>query len=89
MSWQIDFSKASLKFIDAGTIDEDKVISCIGQAIHKLQGHKVSIDLKKMKGEWAGFYRLRTGRIRILFSINFDKQQIYIDQIDFRANVYK
>ena len=27
-------------------------------------------DLKKMKGEWAGFYRLRIGSIRIILKID-------------------
>ena len=42
-----------------------------------------------MKGEWKGFYRLRIGKIRIIFNINFENEQIYIDRIDFRGDVYQ
>jgi len=42
-----------------------------------------------MKGDWNRYYRLRIGKKRIIFSINFDKQSIYIDKIDYRGDVYK
>ncbi|OFY67039.1 MAG: hypothetical protein A3H98_08965 [Bacteroidetes bacterium RIFCSPLOWO2_02_FULL_36_8] len=61
----------------------------LSQSIKKLQGENTNVDLRKMKGEWDGFFRIRTGKIRIIFKINFPIKQIYIDQIDYRGDVYK
>jgi len=89
MNWQIDYSKDSLKFIDKHNIEEDDIIEYLSKATLKLKGENINIDLKKMKGEWKGFYRIRSGNIRIIFNINFENYQIYIDRIDFRGDVYK
>jgi mRNA interferase RelE/StbE len=50
-----------------------------------LKGEIISIDVKKMKGKWKGFYRLRDGKKRIIFQINFEEHKIYLDRIDFRG----
>ncbi|MBI4946892.1 MAG: type II toxin-antitoxin system RelE/ParE family toxin [Bacteroidetes bacterium] len=89
MNWQIDFSKVSVKFLEYNKITDDIIISHLLRVIKKFRGENISIDLKKMKGEWKGFYRLRIGKIRIIFKIEFQNQQIYIDRIDFRGDIYK
>jgi len=47
------------------------------------------LDIKKMKGEWNGFYRLRINQIRIIFTINFDSKDIEIYAIGNRGDIYK
>jgi mRNA interferase RelE/StbE len=47
------------------------------------------LDIKKMKGDWEGFYRLRIGKIRIIFSVNFELSQIRVYTIGTRGDVYK
>lgn len=89
MNWRIDFSKEALKFINYNKINEEEIIAFLIKSIQKLKGENISIDLKKMKGNWKGFYRIRIGKIRIIFMINFDIKRMYLDRIDFRGNVYK
>jgi len=89
MNWKIDFSKESLKFMEVNNIDEDHIVSCIIKSIKRLKGESVNIDIKKMKGEWKDFYRIRLGKTRVLVSLDFDNKHVYIDRIDFRGNVYK
>ena len=88
MNWQIDFSKESLKFMKNNNIDETNIISCVIKTIRRLKGESVNIDIKKMKGEWKDFYRIRLGKTRVLASLDFDNKKVYIDRIDFRGNVY-
>lgn len=50
---------------------------------------QINIDLKPLKGEFTGMYRLRKGNIRIIFS--YEQGEIVIasvETVDFRGNVY-
>jgi mRNA interferase RelE/StbE len=42
-----------------------------------------------MKGNWEGFYRLRSGKIRIMFKVDLTSGDIEIYTIGFRGDVYK
>ncbi|MDP3029836.1 MAG: hypothetical protein Q8O04_10140 [Deltaproteobacteria bacterium] len=55
----------------------------------KMKGENVNLDLKKLSGEWEGYYRLRKGRIRIIFEPNRIDKVLFVDRIDFRGDVYK
>ncbi len=89
MKWLIDLSKSSLKFINKNNINKKNIVSILIIAIKKLQGQNINIDIKKMSGNWEGFYRVRKGKIRILISISFEDLSIYVDKIDYRGNIYK
>jgi mRNA interferase RelE/StbE len=52
----------------------------------KLNPFKSSNDIKKLKGFKEDFYRLRMGKIRIIFKTNNEK--IEIIDIDYRGNIY-
>ena len=42
-----------------------------------------------MKGEWEGFYRLRIGNIRVIFTVDLECSDLDIYVIGFRGDVYK
>jgi mRNA interferase RelE/StbE len=42
-----------------------------------------------MKGDWEGFYRLRIGKNRIIFTVDIDSKDIEIYAIGARGDVYK
>ena len=89
MSWHVDFSKDALKFLEQNNIKEDFVIDKIKFALRKFKGEDVNVDIKKLKGEWEGFYRIRSGKLRIITEFKFENYQAYIDKIDWRGNAYK
>ena len=45
--------------------------------------------LKQMVGQWAGYYRLRVGHIRVIFWFDPTQDTVYIDHIGPRGDVYK
>jgi mRNA interferase RelE/StbE len=45
--------------------------------------------LKKLVGEWEGYYRLRKGKLRIIFAPNKIDKVLFVDRIDLRGDVYK
>ncbi len=89
MSWKISFSKDSLKFLEQNNLSEDAIIGKIKIALRKFRGENVNIDIKKLSGEWEGFHRIRSGKLRIILEFYFEDYCVYIEKIDWRGNVYK
>lgn len=89
MNWRVDFSLSSLKFLKQNNLEENFIIEKIKFALRKFQGEDINIDIKKLKGEWEGFYRIRFGKIRIIAEFQFESNRTYIEQIDWRGGAYK
>jgi len=89
MNWRIDISKSTETFLDKNQFTREEVDDLIRKAIHYFQGERININIKKLKGEWAGFYRIRRGRIRIIAEFDFDSSVVFIEEIDWRGSVYK
>ncbi len=47
------------------------------------------LNIKKLKGEWRGFYRMRLGKIRVISRIDIEKDKLIIYEIDYRGDAYK
>ncbi len=89
MNWRIDFSANALKFLNRNKIEEDLVIDKIKLALQKFQGERINIDIKKLSGEWDGFYRIRVGKLRIIVEFQFAHNRTYVEEVDWRGNSYK
>ena len=89
MSWCIDFSANSLKFLKQNNLDEGLVLEKLRLAFRKFKGEDVNIDVRKLDGKWDGFYRIRSGKIRIIAEFQFEKSYVCVEEIDWRGNVYK
>lgn len=87
--WEIDVSRQADKFVKKENIKDDKVLSLIQKFINYSKGMNENIDVKKLKGKWAGYHRIRFGKIRIILKVNFEERKIYVDTIDYRGDVYK
>ena len=46
-------------------------------------------NVKQMEGNWAGFYRLRHGNLRIIYLHHQDKNLILVTHIAPRGDIYK
>lgn len=89
MNWQISFSDWAEKFLTQNRISRESIYELLSFSLKKFQGEKINIDIKKMKGEWEGFYRIRKGKIRIIAEFDFDDATIFIEVIDWRGGAYK
>ena len=45
--------------------------------------------IKQMFGEWAGYHRIRVGKLRIIFWFDTKEDIVYVDHIGPRGDVYK
>ena len=89
MNWRFDLSANSLKFLKQNNLDETLVVEKLLLAFRKFRGEDINVDIKKLGGEWEGFYRIRSGRLRIIVEFQFERNRVHIEEIDWRGNVYK
>ena len=88
--FKVKIRKNSKKFLDRlSSKDRERIISKIRDFRSWLTGENVTVDVKKLKGKWKGFYRIRTGKIRILLKVYPEDRLIEIYDIDYRGDVYK
>lgn len=89
MRWSIDFTRDAEKFLGRNHMERERVLDAAGLAIKKFSGEIVNVNIKKLKGAWRGFYRIRRGDLRIIASFDFDRCRALVEQIDWRGNAYK
>ncbi len=87
--WKIDLSKQADKFIEKENIKEDEILSLIQKFINYSKGLDENVDVKKMKGKWKGYHRIKIGKVRIILKVDFKERQILVDSIDHRGRVYR
>jgi len=94
MRLEIEYLKKADKFFKLNNhiLSKDRAKELIIKAVKKIiLKEDINIDLKHLKGELKNYYRIRQGKIRILFKIDGDKiiVKVIINDIDFRGDVYK
>ncbi|MBX3042741.1 MAG: type II toxin-antitoxin system RelE/ParE family toxin [Ignavibacteriae bacterium] len=90
---QIEVSTKAQKFLVSQTIDSQNKIK---QKISSLklyleENNKIpfnNMDIKVLKGKWYPFKRLRTGKIRVIFEVDFKLKKLYIEELDNRGDIY-
>ena len=89
MNYEISVSKNALKAIEKGILSRQELSKLLRKFVLKMEGKKVRIDIKKLKGGWKGYYRIRAGKVRIVIKPNFVKKVIEVERIGSRGEVYK
>ena len=90
----VKFRKQAVKFLQkANSEDVAKIQSQLNQLLTAIEQQSIilftELDIKKMKGDWEGFYRLRVGKIRVIFIVDFDSSELEVYTIGARGDVYK
>lgn len=47
------------------------------------------LDIKTLEGEWKGFLRMRIGKIRVVFTIDPEQEELRVYDMGFRGDIYK
>ncbi len=89
MTWRILISRDAKKFLEGDNFSIEEVNELIVKAIRRFQGEDIAVDIKKLKGKWQGFYRVRSGKMRVIAEFNFEDSAVFIEEVDYRGNVYK
>ena len=89
MTWIISFTRDAEKFLGRNHMERERVLDLTTLAIRKFNGEVAKVNIRKLKGAWRGFYRIRRGDLRIIASFDFESARALIEQIDWRGNAYK
>ncbi len=91
--YQFLFSRQAEKFLanPSNGISKDEVQRILVESVKKITREAISsLDVIRMKGEFKGWYRVRVGRLRVIFLFAEGEIRIVsVDRIDFRGNVYE
>lgn len=81
----VRFNPHCLKFLKKLPIENnERIIS----KIKLLQSEPFPTDTKRVVGVKDKLFRVRVGKYRILYAVNYSSNEIYIAKIDLRENVY-
>lgn len=47
-----------------------------------------NLDIKALVGV-KGFYRIRIGKVRVIFEVDQEKREIWIRKVDYRSRIYR
>jgi mRNA-degrading endonuclease RelE of RelBE toxin-antitoxin system len=89
MKWEVLLSRRSEKFLDKNKLLQKDIKELITLSIKLFQGESVSLNIRKLKGKWLGFYRVRRGDVRVIMEFDFDSRRIRVEAIDRRGGVYR
>ena len=88
MKWKVSYSKEAKNFIETYNI-WNEVRNGIRKFFQKMKGEDVNINLKKLVGNWEGYYRIRIGKMRLIFKVHKENKEIFVEKVDYRGDVYK
>jgi mRNA interferase RelE/StbE len=90
MDWQVTISKSAKKYTEKIEAKrKDNLMEHIKELKNWVENRgQVILDIKALKGQWEGKFRLRIGNIRVLFEIVLAERQIKILYIGPRGDVY-
>ena len=91
---KILFSKNATKFLGTVTDKEkEKIRQKIKELFIAISENGIipfrALNIKTLEGNWKGFLRMRIGKLRVIFKIDKQSDNLLIYEIDFRGNVYK
>jgi len=94
MNLEIQYLKKADKFFskNTNTLSKEKSNKLIIKSVKKIiLKENINIDVKQLKGNLQNYYRIRFGKIRILFELINSEIKIItiVNDVNFRGDIYK
>ena len=91
---RVKFSQNSIKFINKiNEKDRERIRDKIQTLLKSIEEQGIipfkELDIKRLSGSWIGFMRLRIGKVRVILTVDIEKDDLFIYEIDFRGDIYK
>lgn len=87
--WKVELGKQADKFVRKEDMSDYELLSLVQKFINYSKGLDVNIDVKKLRGKWKEYHRIRVGKIKILLRVNFKERTVFISKMDYRGDAYK
>jgi len=84
VNWQIKYKKKAWEFLS-----EHNLIEKFEANLKILIKGKGRVDVKKLSGKLSGHFRMRIGKVRVIFKIDLKRKIIFVKNADFRGKIYK
>lgn len=93
MNLEIQYLKKADKFFSKKShiLSKEKTKDLIIKSVKKIiLKEDINIDVKQLKGDFQKYYRIRFGKLRILFELENNEIKIItiVTDIDFRGDIY-
>ena len=85
MMFDIRYSKQAVNFLKSA---EKKLITRIMMKIETLRDNPIQHDSKVVEGYNEKLFRIRVGDYRILYEVDYKRNQLGIVKIDKRSKIY-
>ena len=90
---RVEFSKSASKFLKKLDRDKQRLVKAKISLLRKSLSERRALpldelDIKKMKGDWRGYFRIRVGKIRVIFVVRLEAEKLYIYDVCFRGDAY-
>jgi mRNA interferase RelE/StbE len=91
---KVTFSTHAAKFLTSwDERNQERIRTKIKELVTSIDQQGIipfrELQIKMLAGKWKGFMRMRIGKIRIIFRIDKEKQELLVYAIDFRGKVYR
>lgn len=84
--FEVRLSKQAQKFFH--TLNEASQ-SQLKTKLKSLETYSIQSEgIKPMQGKYEGYFRMRAGKLRIIFFPDKEKKIIFVDAIGFRGTIY-
>lgn len=93
MAWHVRIHRKAHRFLrdlpeDRRRLVEDKLRELVEALERGVLPHR-GLDVRKLRGKWEGFLRLRVGNIRVIFRLDFENNVLYVYDIHYRKSAYE
>jgi len=89
MRWSISLSRQADKFLTQCHLPDEFVAEAVERALQRFAGKPIAVDLRRLTGKWAGHFRIRIGKVRIIFSLDLPTHRVLVEIVDNRDRSYR
>ena len=86
--YRVVLSKRALKFLDDLDSKTRRLVIADLDGLADFSDHDTSLDIAKLEGQ-KGYFRLCTGKIRIIFMVDEEAKAILVRKIAYREAAYE
>mgnify|MGYP003885876995 CR=1 FL=1 len=90
--WKLRLHRSARKFLE--TLDpsqRSRVAERLNDLLTYLEKGTLPyarLDIKRLRGEWEGYLRMRVGKLRVVFRLDPESKIVYVYSVHYRRRVY-